>query len=1041
MRRHAKAIVAASAMLLTLAIAASLAGATAPLVTIEPAAEVGFTTAKAEGEVDPGEKETSYRFEYLTDSQFDENEANSLPGFEGANQVGHGSFSLEEAEGITGLTPVGPVTLEGLTHGTEYHLRLIAENEDGTESAATTFTTQTVSAPTVAIDDPSAVTATSAHFSGDVNPNGTDPAFDTSWSFSCTPICPGLEGGNIPATEASVEVEADTAGLQPNTEYTVTLKATNLGGTSEASKSFETPEAAPSVTAYAAGPIQADQVRINGQVNPHNSATVYWFEWGSQDCSASPCTAIPAEKDAFAGADGQNRYVTRRLTGLQPETTYHFRLIAKNSAGTTTGPDQQFTTAAELPACTNQGAPGAGFLPACRAWEMVSPPDKNGGDISPDGTRTRAAADGNGVAYTSLVGFADLQAGSQVAPDYIARRTALPGTPGWSTHAITPRQDGQTQIGVASALADPLYVGELSPDLSRGVYRSWPTLTDAPAGVAEMPNLYLREDLTTPGVGSYQLLSKAFAPIPFLTVLGAGQNAKPFLAGTSADFSHGIFESRFKLTPDGGTGSQFRLYEWGDGETRLASRVPPSPETFCDDAGAPPDCITVSNSHAGQGASSRRYTPHMISADGSRVFFRSNSGETSGRIYVRENGTTTTQLNVSEREIADEPQPADLWDASVDGSLVFFTTGENLVEEDDDGASDLYMYDFDGAPEEHLTLLSPDGEPTDVDSLRVVVGASEDGEWVYFITLGQLVAGEPVLQSARGLYLWHEGSVRFIGTLAANDADINGLQASWNNKLTHKTSRISPDGQHFLFMSRSGEGFAGRGGFEGYDHGSSNRELYLYSASSGAVTCVSCNPTGTPATANAFAHVREEAGGASGTSYLNHALTDDGRRVFFSSAERLVEEDTNGKSDAYEYDTQTGQVHLLSSGTDESPSYFMDASSDGDDVFILTREQLSDWDVDNNYDLYDARVNGGFPEPEPELAPCNGDDCRGGAPRSAPAQAPAASADLVGPGDPVPNRARKRCARGKRKVRAKGKPGKTRCVRRKRANDNRRAGR
>jgi hypothetical protein len=83
-----------------------------------------------------------------------------------------------------------------------------------------------------------------------------------------------------------------------------------------------------------------------------------------------------------------------------------------------------------------------------------------------------------------------------------------------------------------------------------------------------------------------------------------------------------------------------------------------------------------------------------------------------------------------------------------------------------------------------------------------------------------------------------------------------------------------------------------------------------------------------------------------------------------------VPEDSNGKIDTYEFDTATGQVHLLSSGTDTGDSYFMDASGAGDDVFILTRERLAGWDTDNNYDLYDVREPhaghpAGFPDPPP----------------------------------------------------------------------------
>jgi hypothetical protein len=102
--------------------------------------------------------------------------------------------------------------------------------------------------------------------------------------------------------------------------------------------------------------------------------------------------------------------------------------------------------------------------------------------------------------------------------------------------------------------------------------------------------------------------------------------------------------------------------------------------------------------------------------------------------------------------------------------------------------------------------------------------------------------------------------------------------------------------------------------------------------------------------------------------------------VFFSTSEALVPGDSNGKSDAYEYDTTTGTVSLLSTGKDPGDSYFLDASATGDDAFILTRQQLSKWDTDQNYDVYDARQPhpghpAGFPDPPKPPADCTGDQC------------------------------------------------------------------
>jgi hypothetical protein len=138
--------------LASLVLGVASASAAAPTVTIDPVTDVGYTTAHVEGTVDPEGEETTYRFEYVTDAQFQENFANGLPAFEGA------------ATGIEGTTEIlGPVSgdLTGLAPGTAYLVRLVAENSEGEAEAAIapTFTTKAVVAPTVSIEAVTTATA------------------------------------------------------------------------------------------------------------------------------------------------------------------------------------------------------------------------------------------------------------------------------------------------------------------------------------------------------------------------------------------------------------------------------------------------------------------------------------------------------------------------------------------------------------------------------------------------------------------------------------------------------------------------------------------------------------------------------------------------------------------------------------------------------------------------------------------------------------------------------------------------------------------
>ena len=129
----------------------------------------------------------------------------------------------------------------------------------------------------------------------------------------------------------------------------------------------------------------------------------------------------------------------------------------------------------------------------------------------------------------------------------------------------------------------------------------------------------------------------------------------------------------------------------------------------------------------------------MISADGSRIFFQDVD---SGNIYMRVNGTTTVQLNASEKDTRprESPQGGSLWDASVDGTRVFFDTNEGLIDGDDDGGNDYYMYDVNAPAGHHLTLVSRGGDGSE--SGLGVVGASDDGHYLYFMMFGPLAAGQ-----------------------------------------------------------------------------------------------------------------------------------------------------------------------------------------------------------------------------------------------------------------------------------------------------------
>jgi hypothetical protein len=291
--------------------------------------------------------------------------------------------------------------------------------------------------------------------------------------------------------------------------------------------------------------------------------------------------------------------------------------------------------------------------------------------------------------------------------------------------------------------------------------------------------------------------------------------------------------------------------------------------------------------------------------------------------------------------------------------------------------------------------------------------------------------GPPVDGGTTGVYVWHADSVRFIGSLARPSQDEGENLLGGPYGLVPLGSRVTPDGLHMVFTSRSGDGLTG------YDQSigcgaPGCAELYLYSYAPDALVCASCNPSGAAATGDAGFTQQAGNGASQATSHLQHALSDDGRYVFFTSGERLVPEDRNGATrDAYAYDSAIGGPLLISSGKSTDDSFFLDAGVDGRDAFFATRERLLGWDVDSAYDIYDARVGGGFPEPTPPGVECVADACQGAAGTVPDALAPLTAAFVAGSDNVKPGRRaapKPRCKKGKVRKRIRGR---VKCVKRK----------
>jgi hypothetical protein len=769
------------------------------------------------------------------------------------------------------------------------------------------------------------------------------------------------------------------------------------------------PPSPPVVEEESVSNVSNDAATFQGSVNPEGATTNVHFQYGPCATASTCATSGYPDNGPSAGVGSEFAVANVPPThaqGLNPGTTYHFRLVAENEPGLNAGGP----TFGEEVVFTTSGT-GEFGLPDGRKWVMVSPPDKHGALIEPIGQdwTIQAAASGGALTYVTDAPTESNPEGYVLFQQVLSTR----GADGWSSRDIEPPHNSTTEISVGLGQEFRFF----SEDLSSAEVQPAGKLDPADSPEASEQTAFHRtnfspnnpsEPCTSSCMQPLVTAAPGFANVPDGTVFGEEENCPrqfycgPRFVGGSPDLNHVVLNSIAPLKTGAPENTEAGgLYEWSAGK--------PADEQL--------SLVSVlPNGEARQGflgSDGATNTRGAVSEDGSRVVWIENGG---GHLYLRVNATKpqsplngevctvaedacTLELDKEVEELGGTPGTPEFQLASKGVAGVLFTDG-----------GDLYEY---VVAERHLKRLTADAEV-----LGSVIGAGPDDSMIYFVAQGVLgdagqhgaTQGNCTSQDEHdasqhcNLYVSSNGTVKLVSVLSGEDFTDWAFSGT-RGLLNELTARVSPNGEWLAFMSqRSLTGYDNRDAVSGQP----DEEVFEYSAVSERVVCASCDPTGArphgveygkegnialgeemplsggyqvwPDRAWLAANVPSWTPYSENTAlYQSRYLSDDGR-LFFNSRDGLVPRDVNGQEDVYEFEpggvgscgpsTSTGSdvyvgelagspvggcVALISSGSSAQESAFLDASESGGDVFFLTTSQLAPQDVDDALDIYDAQ--------------------------------------------------------------------------------------
>lgn len=550
-----------------------------------------------------------------------------------------------------------------------------------------------IAPPPAATADPVAagdVTATTASVSGQVTPNEEG----AMWRFEarrCTdsgcdawpdppPAGPPLQGPIVAADYSQPQsVEFELAGLEPNSDYEIRLRAVNSTASivSSPAETFTTKVAPPEVETRSAASISARRATLVGNVDPRNSDVRYFFELTPE--GGDPVT-LPAEP-ASLGADAGPSQVTTEATGLGADREYSYRLVAHVAA------DEDMRSKGDLDSFRTR--PAAESAIPERAYELVSPRFTNAADtvvrmLSPDGNRA------------SFSTFIPLPDSENMGFDERVSRRNPDGS--WTT---LPHKAG-SPVTLDSGNLDAATAPLLNRPMTRAAF--------------ETPGGFDHTDLN--GTSDQYLRDLDSGELRSLTAASGGSRGAPLYV--SDDGRQVIFSSATPLLPTDQrtTAGDGTLYEWRDGTIRQLAFRPGQTQ-------GPTEASVLGSGIGGQNNFGE--FRNAVSRDGERIVFSlMNASNRPDELYVNDGGEI---VEVATGE-------ATFWGASADVETVVYTKAGDLYTFDlDSETSELVHPPLAGGAGVYRALhVSDDGSRIYFASTKDVLGGNRDtdpyGLWV-----------------------------------------------------------------------------------------------------------------------------------------------------------------------------------------------------------------------------------------------------------------------------------------------------------------------